>query len=460
MKKLIVILTATLSLSLLLAACGNSIGESSTTKDGTTTKDTTKSDGTDEPGSETQEPGEVSEVSVWNQIFEEWNQAFYTERAEEYNTLNRGFNVTQEFVAGDAWTERMQAAQGSNTAPDTYILSYNNIYSGVVSETLAPLNDLFTDAQLDDILDSVKEMVTFDDVVYAYPQLVEPSTVLFYRTDLFEDAGLTEPPKTWDELIDYAKQLTSNEVFGLGIPGFGDMGWATWGWQMQSAGHLAINDNWDAPTLDEGYANLAEFWRTLFQENAVPEQSLVPYADSRAYGEGSLAMNFSGSWGIAQLINDFPEIYEVTAVAPPPTEDGNTDSIVATNGGWSYVIDALSENKEGAANYLSWLLAEDPETVADFFEVAQYAKAAPRQSVVDFIDEQGTAAAHAAIVSEVAGRSVPEPQYPWDISVAVANMFEKVAIGGVDTETAIEEAEGIIQDIIDTQNLAGTNPRK
>ncbi len=34
------------------------------------------------------------------------------------------------------------------------------------------------------------------------------STGLFYRTDLFEAAGIAEPPKTWEEFTAAAEKLT------------------------------------------------------------------------------------------------------------------------------------------------------------------------------------------------------------------------------------------------------------
>lgn len=404
--------------------------------------------------------GDGSEVIIWNQVFEEWNQNHFQAQSEKYNTLDRGYTVKQEFVPGDAWNDKMLAAQSTGTAPDAYIISYNNVYGAVVDQSILPLDDIFTKEQLDDILPNVRDMVTFDGKVWAYPQLVEPSTVLFYRTDLFEEAGLDGPPKTWDELIEYGKKLSTGDVFGLGISGFGEMGWTSWGWQMQAAGHLALNDNWDTATIDDGYVELANLWKTLYDEGIVPEQPLTGYAELSAFGEGALAMDFSGSWGIAQLMNDYPETFEKTAVAVPPTKDGNTESPIATNGGWTYVIDAKSQNVQGAYNYLSWLLAEDPATPAEFFEIAQYSKAPTRTSVAAYISSQGGTPQHAEVINEIAARSIPEPNYPWDISVAVANMFEKVAIGGVDVEQARAEATDLINTIITDQKLAGTNPRQ
>lgn len=38
--------------------------------------------------------------------------------------------------------------------------------------------------------------------------------VVFYRTDLFEEAGITEFPKTWEEYEEAAKKLTKDDVYG------------------------------------------------------------------------------------------------------------------------------------------------------------------------------------------------------------------------------------------------------
>lgn len=42
--------------------------------------------------------------------------------------------------------------------------------------------------------------------------------VLWYRTDLFEAAGL-EPPNTWDEWLAAAEQLTGDGIYGVAVPG-------------------------------------------------------------------------------------------------------------------------------------------------------------------------------------------------------------------------------------------------
>jgi ABC-type glycerol-3-phosphate transport system substrate-binding protein len=57
--------------------------------------------------------------------------------------------------------------------------------------------------------------MSYQDKLYGLPfQYHTP--VLFYRTDLFEAAGLAGPPETWEQYREYAKLLTdpSQEIFG------------------------------------------------------------------------------------------------------------------------------------------------------------------------------------------------------------------------------------------------------
>lgn len=458
-KKVLALVLTGVMLLMTLSACKADSADTSSGKKDTGTTDTDKKTDDKKGDNDASTGEEPVKVVVWNQIFEPWNQEFFEQKAEEYNTLGRGYVVEQEFIAGDAWTERMASAQAAGTAPDTYVMSYGNIINAAKDGLIMPMDDLLSAEAWNDLNDNVKEMISFDGKFWAYPQLVEPSTVLFYRTDLFEQAGITKAPTTWDELVDTAKKLTTNDMFGLSIPDFGSMGWATWGMQYSSSGHLAITDNWDAPMIDQGYIDLANFYKRLYDEGVVPAQSLSGYADMKDFGEESVAMKYCGSWGVGQIINDYPELADKFAVAIPPTKDGKQDGVLATNGGWTYVVDAKTEVKEGAADYISWLLAEEVKTSADFFELAKFAKAAPRKSVAEYIAANSGDSTWAETVNYVSAHAIAEPIYPWDISVAASLMMENTSLGMMTAEDAAAEARASIQAIIDNQQLAGTNPR-
>ncbi|MEA3146829.1 MAG: multiple sugar transport system substrate-binding protein [Verrucomicrobiota bacterium] len=58
------------------------------------------------------------------------------------------------------------------------------------------LNDKIKDRQ--DFVGNTLETVSYKGNIYALPFIVH-NIVMYYRTDLFEQAGISAPPATWDE---------------------------------------------------------------------------------------------------------------------------------------------------------------------------------------------------------------------------------------------------------------------
>ncbi len=59
----------------------------------------------------------------------------------------------------------------------------------------------------DDYVEAFKTFVTYEDKMWGLPMGGE-TTGLFYRTDLFEEAGIDDPPTTWEEFEATAAALT------------------------------------------------------------------------------------------------------------------------------------------------------------------------------------------------------------------------------------------------------------
>ncbi len=236
---------------------------------------------------------EGEEIVLWSQSMGDIWVDFFEKSVHEYNLEGRGYTIREEFIAGSAWDERIAAARASDTCPTAYIQSYNHIPTGVKEGYYGAFDDYMDSAVFDDMLPIVKEMVSIGGKTYAIPLLCEPSMVLYYRKDLLQKGNYTQPPKTWQELIDMANALKTDEVFGLEIPGFGDMGWSTWGMQFGNTGHGPINDNWDAPLIDDGYRDMALFFKELYDTGAVPEQPLAGYTDIKPFGQGDVVFQIS-----------------------------------------------------------------------------------------------------------------------------------------------------------------------
>ncbi len=399
-----------------------------------------------------------TEIVLWNQIFEDWNRAWCEDMVAEYNAIpDNPYYVTQEFIDGSAWDEKIAAARAAGTMPDVYLVNYSNIPWGVTNDYFMPLDDLIPQAAWDDLYDNIEDMITVNGVHYAYPQLLEPAVVMYYRKDLLEAAGLSVP-KTWDEFAAAAKALTTDEMYGATM----NYEWSMWGWEYTAAGHWPIADDWSAANCqDQGYVDLLNFINGLYVDESVPLQALEAYNGSaRLIGDESVAMCFSGSWGIAEILNNYPDMADKIGVAAAPTQDGSP--FHSTLGGWTYLIDAKSQNAEGAADYIQWLLCDDAARTGSFFETASFSKYSPRKSVDEYL-AANTAAADdewmQAISTEIVPYGIAEPIYAWDISADMLTAIGEVVTSGKTAEDALSTAADAIDLFIANNDYATKKPQ-
>src|SRR5690606_5070435 len=105
---------------------------------------------------------------------------------------------------GDAWDQRLAAAQAAGDAPDIRTLNYNKIVFSAQQGQLKAIDEYVDPAIFEDLYENLNAAVSYDGKHYAYPMLAEPSSVLYYNKEMFEKAGLDpeKPPVTWAEMIE------------------------------------------------------------------------------------------------------------------------------------------------------------------------------------------------------------------------------------------------------------------
>ncbi|CAM3825149.1 sugar ABC transporter substrate-binding protein [Cohnella lubricantis] len=463
-KSLAVLVTAPMILSLALTACGG--GSNNGSNAGPSQSAASSPSGSASASAPANAPsGEPVTIEVWANKFEDTTSEWFKKWTDEFNKSQSNVKVNLTIVPGDAWAQKMKAAQAAGKAPDVWTISYNGVANSAKLGEIQALNDLMDQTVFDDLYDNMKDFVAVGDKYYAYPWLVEPSTVLYYRKDMFQEAGLDpeKPPATWDELLADAEALTKKGVFGFSTAQTAaEIGWSSWGLQYNAAGHLPITDDWSKADLaDEGFKKLVSFYQQAYQSGSMPKQALAGYTDAKPFGEGKIAMMANGSWAIGQIRNDYKDIVDKVGVAPMPTIDGNPNNTTATLGGWSLAVDGKSKHPKEAASYIQYLLAGDPNVVLDYFRGAQFSKFTPRKSVDEAMasdPEASKDAVRAMIAEKIVPYSKPEPIYPWDISLAFATAIES-AMKGTDVDKALDKAEKDINDFITKNKTAGTNPK-
>ncbi len=142
---------------------------------------------------------------------------------EDTEALVDGFNDSQEDVSTDlqvvGWADGHQTLItmiSGKQAPDLANVSASWMIEFNAIGELEPLDDKFTPGFLDAFVPSGLEAMRIDGKLMGLPYFLDPRA-LYYRTDLFEAAGL-QPPTTWDEVRAAAKALHNPpDVYGFGM---------------------------------------------------------------------------------------------------------------------------------------------------------------------------------------------------------------------------------------------------
>lgn len=182
----------------LLAGCGNGGAE---TVDPTipTEQNTTEQNNPEEVVDSEKQEHEPVELTLWvtSRNADDWSTDMEKQFLEEHPwiTLNK---VVKE---GDPGNEFYQAVAAGN-APDLIRVSFTMMNSYMASNILEPLNRYVENwDEWENYTQEYVDMFTVDGNIYGVPSSVSP--MLFgYNKALFEEAGISEPPKTWDEALE------------------------------------------------------------------------------------------------------------------------------------------------------------------------------------------------------------------------------------------------------------------
>lgn len=203
---------------------------------------------------------------------------------------------------------------------------------------LVPLDDLSAEYDADDILPAMRDGLSHDGTMYAAPFYGE-SSMVFYRTDLMEKAGLEMPKEpTWAFIKEAAMAMTDkeNEIYGAclrGKAGWGDnMAFITS--MANSFGARWFDEDWNPQFDSPEWKEALTFYLDLM-ENAGP-----PGASGNSFNENLTLFN-QGKCGM----------WIDATVAASKLTDPN-DSVVADKVGF-----AMAPNKEGVDKKGNWLWA-------------------------------------------------------------------------------------------------------
>lgn len=282
---------------------------------------------------------------------------------EDTRQLVDAFNASQGDVTANlqvvSWAEghdRLVTWISGNQAPDLANVSAGWMVEFDAIGVLEPLDDKFSPGFLEAFVPSALDAMRINGRLMGLPYFLDPRA-LYYRTDLFEQAGI-EPPTTWDEVRAAAKALHAPpDVFGIGISSGGPSGGDDYyeyafvgagGTSRYGADGKSLLNSEIGVKAAQFLVDLARTDQTTQPNpvNASRDSDLQPL-----FLSGKLAMLETGSWFPTMLKEQAPDLaFSFTKL---PIAD---QSVPYHNAFWpdSVVMFKQSQHKEAAAKFLEY----------------------------------------------------------------------------------------------------------
>jgi multiple sugar transport system substrate-binding protein len=382
----------------------------------------------------------VIHLTLWQGINPPLNRDVFNKLVDKFNQRHSNIQVESVFAGAlDQQLPKILTAVVGNSSPD--ILAFYPQLTGQFVELAAiqPLDDWFNKLRIkSDILPNLLDQLKLNGHLWSVPY-TNANLGIFYRTDLFKKSGITQTPKTWEELRQVAKKLTIDkngdqqpEQYGMLLP-LGKGEWTVFSWLpflLSSEGEVITNNY---PDLNNSKAISAlKLWENLIKDGSATLSPPERGYEEDAFIAGRAAMQITGPWTyITKSKVDFG-VFPIPANVRPATVIGD---------GNLYLMKTTLEKEKAALKFLEFVLSEEFQTEwaigTGFLPINMKSAASPeyKQYLSDkpwlqvFVDQMNVAGSRPIL----AGYN--------RLSDSLGRAIEATLLGKASAETALKEAQ-------------------
>ncbi|MCT2584403.1 extracellular solute-binding protein [Actinophytocola gossypii] len=386
------------------------------------------------------QPSEKRHLTVWL-MRGTATDAFVIDFEAQFERAHTDLRLDIQIQEWDGITDKVAAALSGGDPPDVIEVGNTQVAQYVASGGVTDLTDRVDDLGGQDWLPGLADPGAIEGRQYGIP-FYAANRVVIYRTDLFQQAGLT-PPSTRDEWIDVTEELDSDEVQGIYLPG---QNWYVLaGFLWDEGGDLAVRDGnrWRGGlNTPEGLAAV-DFYQRLQELGDGPvdsDEAEPPQAD--VFAEGDVAQLIAVPGEAKQITTTNPDLTDKLGYFPIPGKTDGTPGAVFT-GGSDLIIPADSPAQDGAYEVVRALTSERWQV-----QLATTMNYVPnRISLAGSVNSDPGAAA----MAEGAANGHATPNSPNWTAVEANNPIKKFlteVLTGTDPAVAASAADTVITDAL------------
>lgn len=300
--------------------------------------------------------GPKVEISYWNG-FTGGDGPFMEKMVSEFNAEHDNIKVVSNTMQWTDFYQRLPAAVTAGEGPDVGVMHLDQLATNAARSVIVPIDDLAEELGLtsDDFTEEVWDAGVYQDARYGIPLDVH-SLAMYYNTEHFEAAGITEVPTDADSFADALDKLKA--------AGYETPFWMPTRWPSHLMNLSLLWQNGGEPYGDDGATfdsaagvEALEWQRSIVDDGYSPSAVAI---DSQylAFKNGETSITWDGIW----QINDLAESGLPYAAAPVPTI-GETDAVWANSHNFFLPrqINADQNKVDASKVFIAWMSEHSAE---------------------------------------------------------------------------------------------------
>jgi multiple sugar transport system substrate-binding protein len=308
-----------------------------------------------------------SPVTLTYETFQDFSKGALPGLAKEFHQIHPNITIKFEAVPPDSAQTKLTTQIAGGNPPDVAYVDDGTVGAFAPRGAIVNLEDYMSKSKAtpkSDYVPAFVKMVSYQNQMYGMP-IDGESTALFYRTDEFQKAGISAPPKTWAELTADAKKLTipSQKQYGYAL--FATTGETSYYWYpflYQAGGTQTTPDDKHAAFASPAGLKAGEFYAGLRKYSSPDLWGSDSYTARVTFATGKTAMYMAGAWFAGEMEGTYKnQVKNNWAVAPLPTMTAGSPC-ATTIAGDALVIPSAGHNHDAAWKWIEFL--EAPQNMA------------------------------------------------------------------------------------------------
>ncbi len=313
------------------------------------------------PAAQAQPSGQTANVRFIAMDYDDRMEADTKKLMDSFNQSQSGIHADVQVVKWSDGKTVLLTQINAGQPPDIANYSGGGLLEFVSANVVEPLDNHLGADFLQNFVKAALDAMRVNGKLMGMPYFLDPRG-LFYRTDLFDQAGL-KPPETWDDVMQAAQKLHKPpSVYGMGIgvsgpSGGGDYWWYSWIGAIGAGNNLSRwgDDKRSLVANDHGVAAV-QFLVDLNRKLKVTQPSPVNAGRDEdlqpLFLSGKLAILETGSWFPTIIQHDSPKL-AFDVVPLPVAKSGMQHANVF----WpdAVMMFSASKQKEAATQLLEFM---------------------------------------------------------------------------------------------------------